>query len=98
MNDPLSYNRVNPVHRPSLFSSLWSLIWPAQPLPEQSRATAQKRLIFAAALAFSCFAVIGAKAFYLATTSKKTDTEFYVRLTGADRGTCLLYTSPSPRD
>ena len=29
------------------FSSLWSLIWPAQPLPEQSRTTAQKRLIFA---------------------------------------------------
>ena len=52
MNDPLSYNRVNPVHRPSLCSSLLSLIWPAQPLPEQSRATAQKRLIFAAALAF----------------------------------------------
>jgi len=87
MNDPLSYNRVNPVHRPPLCSSLLSLIWPAQPLPEQSRATAQKRLIFAAALAFSCFAVIGAKAFYLATTSKKTDTEVYVRLTGADRGT-----------
>ena len=68
MKDTLSYNRVNPVHRPSLYSSLWSLIWPAQPLPEQSRTTAQKRLIFAAALAFFCFAVIGAKAFHLATT------------------------------
>ena len=69
MNDPLSYKRVNPV-QDHLFSNLWSLIWPAQPLPEQSRTTAQKRLIFAAALAFSCFAVIGAKAFHLATTSK----------------------------
>ncbi|MGB2464653.1 MAG: hypothetical protein ACPICC_07045, partial [Candidatus Puniceispirillaceae bacterium] len=63
MSDPLPYNRVNPVPRPSFFSNLWSLIWPAQPLAEQSRTTAQKRLIFAAALAFSCFAVIGAKAF-----------------------------------
>ena len=87
MNDPLSYSRVNPFHGPSFFSNLWSLIWPSQPLPEQSRTTAQKRLIFAAALAFSCFVVIGAKAFHLATTSKNTDTEVYVRLTGADRGT-----------
>ena len=85
MNDPLSFNRVDPVHGPSFFSSLWLLIWPAQPLPEQSRTTAQKRLIFAAALAFFCFAVIGAKAFHLATTSKNTDTEVYVRLPGAVR-------------
>ena len=86
MSVHLSDQHVNFKHKLPFMSSLWSFIWPARPLPEQSRATAQKRLIVAGALAFSCFSIIGAKALHLATTSKNSDTEVYVKLAGAERG------------
>ena len=55
------------------------------PTPEQSRETAQKRLILTGPCLF-LFCSHRRKAFHLATTSKNSDTEVYVRLTGADRG------------
>ena len=78
-------------HKPSekklfLISVLWSFIWPKCSHPEQARSTAQTRLLFAGALACSCFAVIGAKAFHLATTTNSNDTEVHVKQAGADRG------------
>ncbi|MEC7208134.1 MAG: penicillin-binding protein 2, partial [Pseudomonadota bacterium] len=64
----------------------WSQLWPSRLAPEQARHTAQMRLLFAGALAITCFAGIGAKAFPLATVSHNGDTEVHVRLAGADRG------------
>ena len=70
----------------TLLGGLWSRFWPSRLAPEQARNTAQMRLIFAGALAITCFAGIGAKAFHLATVSAQGDTEVHVRLAGADRG------------
>ena len=86
MREPISHKRPNSDDKLSLIGSLRSFIWPTRPHPKQSRETAQMRLIFTGILACSCFAVIGAKAFQLATTTNGSDTEVYVRLAGADRG------------
>ena len=87
MRTPVSDERTSSAHKLSFIRSLWSLVWPARLVPEQARSTAQMRLIFSGALACACFAVIGAKAFHLATTTNSSDTEVYVRIAGADRGT-----------
>ena len=71
----------------SVLNRVWSWVWPIRPQPEQARSTAQIRLLFAGILACSCFIGIGAKAFHLATIIGSGDTEVYVRLAGADRGT-----------
>ena len=47
--------------------ALREIIWPAKPQPAQSKRIALGRLYFGTILAFLCFSVIGAKAFYLAT-------------------------------
>ena len=45
------------------------IIWPAKPQPAQSKRIALRRLMVSKIIAFSCLALIGAKASYLATNS-----------------------------
>ena len=86
MRAPKTFKHAGYFRKLSLISSLWSFIWPTRPHPEQSRATAQIRLLFSGALACSCFVIIGAKAFHLATTTSNDDTKIYVKLASENRG------------
>ena len=98
MNDPLSYNRVNPFHRPSLCKEMLLLIWPAQPLPEQSRATAQKVADLRSGPCLFLFCSHRRKSILSRHHFKKDGYKVYVRLIGADRGSIHVVSASAGTD